>query len=304
VSADRVLVLLKSYLGDAVMATSLLRSLQVRDLTVFAPKIVHDLLKSPEHQYRPLVSDRIKGLGPLLREASNLRAMKFKSAIIVNRSFRTALLAKFAGIPQRIGHATEGRTWLLTDPIPYSEIEPESKSYADLAAPLGIQVTDLTPRLWVSDAERKEGRRALANATVAIQPGARYPAKTIPPPVLTELACRFLSEGLGLALIGGKDEVQAAASFPGECVNLIGSLPLRGSMGAVSGLKVLVGGDTGMMHVAAGVGCPTVTVFGPTPSDKWGHHNAPHQIVRAEGSNIQNITSDQLWEAALRAMAG
>lgn len=303
-SADRVLVLLKSYLGDAVMATSLLRSLRVCDLTVFGPAIVHDLLRSPDHQYRPLVSDRIKGLGPLIREAKNLRAMKFKAAIMVNRSFRTALLTRFAGVPQRIGHATEGRTWLLTDPIPYSETEPESKSYADLAGPLGIQITDLTPRLWVSDAERAEGRRMLASATVAIQPGARYPAKTVPPAVLTELARRFLDEGLGVALIGGREEAAAATRFPGECINLIGSLPLRGSMGAVSQLKVLVGGDTGMMHVAAGVGCPTVTAFGPTPSDKWGHHNAPHQIVRAEGGNIQNITSDQLWEAALRAMAG
>ena len=75
-------------------------------------------------------------------------------------------------------------------------------------------------------------------------------------------------------MLGGGDErdaseaVEALAGVP--VVNLVGQAGLRESMGAAAGLQLLVGADTGFMHVAAAVGCPKVTVLGPNSSQKWG----------------------------------
>jgi ADP-heptose:LPS heptosyltransferase len=139
---------------------------------------------------------------------------------------------------------------------------------------------------------------------VGIQPGARYGSKAIPQRVLVELAERVLTEGLRPVLLGGSEELASSQGFPTPCLNLVGQLSLRESMGVASNLHVLIGADTGFMHVAAGIGCPTVTVFGPTPSAKWGHHYLPHQVIDARGGDMRAVTAAQIWATAERGLGG
>lgn len=281
------------------MATPMLRALSGSDATVRAPQLVHQLLESPEHVYSRLDGQEIKGFARLLEEARRLRAMKFGSAMLVNRSFRMALLAKLARIPIRIGHATEGRSALLTHPIRYNPDHPEAESYAQLLEPLGVKVQDLSPRLRVTVEERAAGLSRLAGIQIGIQPAARYPEKQLPAEALSKLTDRFAAERLSFALFGGPDE---RSSLDGG-LDLIGKLSLRESMGAAANLRALIGGDTGFMHVAAAVGCPTITVFGPTNSAKWGHFDSPHQVIQAPGANMANITGDEVWEAVRGVLA-
>ncbi len=293
---------MKSYLGDAVMATPLIRSLSPLQLSIRAPKIVHELLRSPEHRYEPLPAGNIHRPWRVLLEARALRKHSFDAALVLNRSFRTAILAKLARIPIRIGHGTEGRGALLTQNVSYSETEPETLSYAHLAEPLGISTADLTPRLSVTDEERRAGQAALEDARVAFQPGARYPEKTVRTSAWQYVADDLERRKLPYAVAGGPDESEYAEFYP-RAKNLIGLLGLRDSMGAASQLRVLAGGDTGFMHIAAAVGCPTITVFGPTVIEKWAHFDAPHQIIRAPQGLIENVTGEELWAAFERALS-
>ncbi len=41
-----------------------------------------------------------------------------------------------------------------------------------------------------------------------------------------------------------------------------------------------VGNDSGVMHLAAAVGCPTVSVWGPTEPEKWAPRGEKHRWVR------------------------
>src|ERR1700682_6278970 len=113
---------MKGYLGDAVLAAPLLQALSLNELTIRAPEIVHTILKSPSWSYQALHAEPFRGVASLFREAQKLRAHPFNAAILINRSFPSALLAKIARIPVRIGHATEGRSRLLTNPVPYDEM--------------------------------------------------------------------------------------------------------------------------------------------------------------------------------------
>jgi ADP-heptose:LPS heptosyltransferase len=70
----------------------------------------------------------------------------------------------------------------------------------------------------------------------------------------------------------------------------------------MAGLRLMIGADTGAMHLAVGVGCPTVTAFGPTPADKWGHDYAPHRVIRAPGGDMAALEPETLVRASLEAL--
>ncbi len=74
-------------------------------------------------------------------------------------------------------------------------------------------------------------------------------------------------------------------------------------MGALANLKVVVGSDTGLMHLAVG-GCPTVTAFGPTNADKWGHDYLPHHVVRVYKGQMRSANAEEILEAAISALRG
>ncbi|MCC7230203.1 MAG: hypothetical protein IT203_07395, partial [Fimbriimonadaceae bacterium] len=57
-------------------------------------------------------------------------------------------------------------------------------------------------------------------------------------------------------------------------------------------------GDTGVMHLAAAVGTPTITAFGPTPSKKWGWFNEPHTVIQAKNQDLENLEFSE-FEVAL-----
>lgn len=303
--SGRVLVILKSYLGDGVLVTPLLRALNVKPLAVYSTPVVHSLIRQPSFTFQPIESRRTDNLAGLIREAKRLRHGRFESAVIVNRSFRSALLARLARIPRRIGHATDARSALLTDPIPYGPTEPEVESYMRLGDALGLRDSSPTPRLWVSESERAEGRSTLGAARIGIQPGASYPAKTIPAQAVKDLARWAWSQGEAIALLGGSDEVEFARTFSaeGSTINLVGKMSLRQTMGVVSNLSVLVGGDTGLLHVGAGLNTPTVTAFSVTSPEKWGHNEPPHQWVQAPDRDMSQLQGSTLIQAVERALA-
>ena len=85
-------------------------------------------------------------------------------------------------------------------------------------------------------------------------------------------------------------------------VDLIGACTIRQTMSALASVRLAIGGDTGVMHLAAGLGVPTVTAFGPTPAVKWGHHYAPHQVLQAPAQDLAQLDSRTLIQAALQAL--
>ena len=68
-------------------------------------------------------------------------------------------------------------------------------------------------------------------------------------------------------------------------------------MAVLAGASVAVGADTGVMHLAVAVGCPTVQAFGPTPVAKWGHAYAPHRILTAPDGCMASLTAGELLSA-------
>jgi heptosyltransferase-3 len=89
-----------------------------------------------------------------------------------------------------------------------------------------------------------------------------------------ELA-RFLSQqGLAIVLTGGPDPDERSyaeeIARQTDAVNLAGELSLAQTAEIIKQAKLFVGPDTSVTHIAAAVGAPTITLFGPSNPVKWG----------------------------------
>ncbi|AIE88103.1 glycosyltransferase family 9 protein [Fimbriimonas ginsengisoli] len=307
---DRILLFLKSYIGDAVMTLPLAELLgtSYRSVSVMTSKLAYPVFWSPRYAFSYLALERSRSPWAVVQKALAIRREGFSTAILVNRSFRTALVSRLAGIPRRIGHSGEGRDPLLSHTIPYAPNRFEAYCALDLAKPLGLPVADELPSIYLTAEERAEGLAALAGATVGLQPGARFPAKQLPLETTTSVATDLQRRGYRLAFLGGPEEAEdarrVAESLPDPVVDLVGKTSIRQTIGALAGLRAMVGNDTGVMHLAAAAGCPVVQVFGPTPAEKWGHAYGRNQVLQAPEGKMERIEPRTVLAAALEVLEG
>jgi lipopolysaccharide heptosyltransferase III len=184
------------------------------------------------------------------------------------------------------------------------------------------------PRLWTAP-----GHECAAEALVppggpvlAIAPAANWRGKEWPADRFAELASRLTAAGpLGGArvavLAAAHERAQAApllaALPPGRALDLVGRTDLLTAAAVLRRCAFFVGNDTGLMHLAAAAGTPTLGLFGPSPAEQyapWGRHTA---VVRTElpraalfGPGFDHRTTDTLMrslsveaaEAAARAL--
>jgi hypothetical protein len=118
----------------------------------------------------------------------------------------------------------------------------------------------------------------------AMAPGAAHATKRWPDEAWTVLARRVAATGADVALLGGPGDVehsQTIAERAGVIVaSMAGILGLQETGAVIRRAEVLVSGDTGLMHMATGVGTPVVALFGPTVR-QFGFfpYNAEHSTV-------------------------
>ena len=145
------------------------------------------------------------------------------------------------------------------------------------------------PHLWTL-AHHERAAEALVppgGPVLAIAPAANWRGKEWRAERFAELARRLLGGGGRLAasrvavLAAQGEEPQArpllAALPPGRAIDLVGKVDLLTAAAVLKRCALFVGNDTGLMHIAAAVGVPTLGLFGPSPPEQyapWGRHTA------------------------------
>jgi ADP-heptose:LPS heptosyltransferase len=145
------------------------------------------------------------------------------------------------------------------------------------------------PQLWWSDAEDKSAEELIPNGppVLALGPTANWPAKVWPADRFLELATRLtgpdgiLPDGR-IAVFGGNSERDIALpilqAIPADrCIDLVGNVDLLTVAACLKRCKIFVGNDSGLMHIAAATGTPTLGLFGPSQSvhyAPWGPQSA------------------------------
>lgn len=299
----RILVSIKPrFIGDTVMATPLLRGLldQGHEVAITLRPHIHSVIAPdfPSVRCLDLKESKVLFTARALRGESGA----YDAVILINRSFRSALVAWLARIPRRVGVPTEGRGFLLTHKLEGREDQVEYENNADFARTLGIPLQVSTPTLTVSAEERARGIELLQGATILIQPGASFKEKALTYPQLEFVARELHAKGHKLALVGGKEEVmhvEPMMAFGVPFLNLIGSCTLRETMGVIASAKLLISSDTGLVHLATALGSSAVTVFGPSNPIRWGYQSPRNRILKDPSGLMDRVSKESILEAAL-----
>jgi len=296
----RDLVWLKyRFIGDAVMATPLLRAVQQSRpeyLKILAAKHLVELFANEPYTSAVEPTGKVKGFGKFIEQMRELRKGNYDRVFLVNRSARSALIARFAGIKVRVGHTTEGRAALLTHPVHYDRQKFEAACYGDLCRAIGMECDD--SRVFLTGKDVHMGR----TPAIGIQPGSTAEHKAIRPEHLALLVEAIRDRGNPIVLLGGKDERaygDALLNFTGRdgIEDLIGACTLQQTVAKIGTLQKLFCGDTGLVHIGCGLDTPTVSVFAATPSSKWGHHYAPHRVIDVGDHDIGKLNPSLLVKA-------
>lgn len=292
----RVLLWLNpTFLGDAVLTTPLIESLieLKAEVVVYAGPAILQLYGHLVDRVSLVEARPARTVRGSLAEAKFVRSLRPDVVFVLKRSFRSAAYARLVRADMRVGHATEGRGFLLDRSIrPDLEIF-EADSVSELLKLLGHPVPITKPSLSVSDAEREEVRPILSGARVGLQPGGRFSGKRPAPEMSARIVEHLAEKGIGVALFGAMgerksvDALQEHTSVPS--VDLVGELSLRQSMAALSQMDLFVSGDTGLAHIAAALGVPTLQLFGKTPVGRWGWKGPRNRVLVAPGREMNTF---------------
>jgi heptosyltransferase-2 len=281
-----LLVRLPNWLGDLVLAWPVVDA-AARQGAIFA---------GPE-PFRALVEPRYPGSAYVavsrarrFAAVAPIRRLRPRAALLLTESLSSALVTWLGGVPERIGYAAEGRNLLLTRPVrrvgsPRSM--PRAREYIVLAEAAGLEVASGIPRIAPLEPELSAGNACLERASVppatygVVAPGASYgPAKQWGPERFAE-ACQALGErGSGIVLVGSREDGDAARQVirllggRAPIHDLTGATDLPALIGILARAGFVLSNDSGVMHLAAALGRPTVGIFGST-SPVWTSADAP-----------------------------
>jgi lipopolysaccharide heptosyltransferase II len=275
-SPKRILIRLPNWLGDVLMARPFLHALaQVHggaERRGVGPAPLLELLDA-DRVLDPRDPWPTEDQGARRQLVDRVRAWHPDLAFVLPPSFSSAWFAWRTRAPERVGFAHEGRSVLLTRALRRGERGERhlSEEYLSL---LGAERASLPPLRLGPSAEA--GASALVsdlgleNARLAlVAPSALYgPAKRWPEARFVELSLRLAREGFTVLVCGTSSEralCEAVARGAGAR-SVAGRTDLATQAGLCSRSSLAVSNDSGVAHLAAAVGAPTVAIFGSTSS--------------------------------------
>jgi len=287
----KILIRATNWVGDAILALPALRAVRLRfpeaQIAIVARPYVADIYRDQQIcdqliPYDP--QENHSGLFGRERLASELHVLKFDVALLLQNAFDAAWLVWRAGIPERIGYARDGRSFLLTKAVPVpkrGEIPAHEKFYyLELLRRIGWASSlqdESFIALTVPEEKRPTAEEFLLKSgarrgrlRIAIGAGASYgSAKCWPPSRFAEMASRLQSQSdADVILFGTSAEAAVSSAISAGMrrppIDLTGRTAIADLPALLSQCHLFIGNDSGAMHVAAAVGLPIVAVFGPT----------------------------------------
>jgi len=277
---NRILIRGLNRIGDALYTLPVFQSLKEAfpsaEVVLLSKPAVVDLYRN-----NPFIDEIItfdyssahKGLRGRFALIKELRQRRFDLAVLLHNCFDAAMVAFFAGIPERIGYRKEMRGPLLTRSIDFPEESIHRVEYnLRLLRVIGIRTKNTEPELFISQEEKRWAEEFLdkyskGTVQVGMIIGSKAETRRWPLERFAELTRRLVDTyNADIFLLGSAHDRALAERIISLSerapVDLTGKLTLRQSIALIEKLHLVVANDTGPMHIAAILGVPTVTFFG------------------------------------------
>ncbi len=298
-----ILIVPYVWIGDFVRCPSVVTLLRAQEAQR-PVDIVSSSLCAPLADYMPgvrqaIVADlprRRLGMAQQRELAAKLRENPYRQALVMSRKWKAALAPFMAGIPLRTGFAGELRFGLIND-MRWGErkLPRMIDQMGALALPNGAVLPNEWPlpelKVPPDDVTRWRAQRGLASDTrpiVTLSPGAVGEGKAWPPGHYAALARALAADGATVWVLGGQNETPLAKEIAvagGASVRDLTGNDLRDAILALAAADAAVTNDSGLMHVSAAIGTPTVAIFGPTSPWHWKPLNPIAAILEPPGND-------------------
>lgn len=292
-----ILVVPYMWIGDFVRCHSVVRLLRAR-YPDRAVDMLATTLCAPLTDYMPGVRRAVVVDLPRKRLAfsrhrmlaERLKQEGYGTALIMPKTWKSALAPFLAGIRERTGLLGEARFIVLNDlRFAGRKLPRMVDECAALALPPGAELPAQwpAPELDVPAAEvaawrNKHGFGVQGAPAVALAPGAVGPAKRWPAAAYAALSRQLLAEGIAVWVVGGPGEKSLAREIVGNTTACdLTANDLREAILALAAASAAVSNDSGLLHVAAALGTPSVGIFGPTSPWHWAPLNPLAATIQA-----------------------
>jgi len=281
-----ILYISSSRIGDAVLASGLLKRLHDEipnaRFTIAAGPPSAPLYRDVPNLDQIIVFEKSKAGGHWFKLWAQVRARRW--GLVLDR--RGSSIASFLSAKRRAVHRRAG------------EREPVHKV---IEAARLLKLTEDPPPPFLFTSESTEAKAAAllgeGGPILALGPAANWVGKTWPVERFALTAVQLMEKGAPfehgrLLILGGPDDWRAAEplrrSLPRDrWIDLTGQADLLTAYAALKRARLYIGNDSGLMHLAAAAGKPTIGLFGPSDERLYGPWGAKTRVVRGPRSFTQ-----------------
>ena len=275
-TSPNILVILPSWIGDTIMSQSLLFELKRIhhncNIDVIARPYISeliDLIPEINKKFFLDVKHGSFGLSARLNLVKEIKKNKYSDVYILPNSFKAAIIPWLAGIPNRIGYATEFRKMLLTEKYKYKKRERTMvERYLHL---INCKYnTQIQPKLKISDQYQsliiERFKIKVNQKIIMLCPDAEYGnAKKWPIDHWLSLAKLFRKKNFSVFFLGKDNSINKYISHEEELKDvrsLIGQTSLLDVVYLLSIANLTISNDSGLMHIAGSVDSKIIAIYG------------------------------------------
>ena len=282
-----IVVRTPNWIGDAILSIPAIETAAsvANRLCVIAHQRTSEIFKN-----LPYVTDifSFSNRTDLFKISKRLRKERYDVGVVFPFSFSSSFSIFLCGVKERIGYLTEHRGLFLSKKLKLPDDYRERhlvNTYIDLARILSPKIVSTIPHIIPPENIHFSD---IPHPWVGIAPGATYGSakrwalKNFAL-VGDELTKRYKAK---VFIFGGYEEKEIALKMSEymeeDPINLVGKVPLIEAASIMKQCDLFICNDTGIMHLAAAVGTPTIAIFGST-NPKWtGPLGENHTVIKIE----------------------
>lgn len=306
-AAENILIIQLGDIGDVVWATptiwALKKACPQASLSVLVREGSGAVLEADPSVGKVFEVSRYRGdllegiVGPL-RLIRSLKRERFNVVLDLRADERGAIMAFLSGAPVRgalLCHdvpfwRNRVFTHLVTPPPQVERIRGAAEQSLSIIREFGIEAENTIPRLWVSEEVKGRVRRLLETENIdergwiTLNPFSRWSYKEWESGKWARVIDWLRDEHRAATVIVGSSEErrraeELVAACKGKVYNLAGKTTLAELAALLSMSRLHIGVDSAAPHIAAAVGTPTVTIFGPSDWVDWAPIGEWHRVI-------------------------
>ncbi|MDX2066430.1 MAG: glycosyltransferase family 9 protein [Fimbriimonadaceae bacterium] len=304
----RILVVRFSAIGDCVMAAWAATAIRQKYPDAFlawavegrcAPvidrhRLVTQRIEFPRDRWRQSRWTPATWREQLLKH-TNLRKLRFDWGVDLQGHSKTAICLRIARPKRRLAAAaTDAFSRSLN---PQAGPRPEGLHDVEWQNRVINQIEpfELPVRPWLPEVGGESDPRRVTIAVSAGQADKAYPIAQ-----WEQVAARLIADGWHVTFVGGKHDPHPNVAGADDQV---GELRLKDTMRLIQSSALHLAADTGTGHMAAGLGVPVISVFGPTDPQRYRPYSDRGVVLRAPSRVTADVTADEVLAAVAQHAA-